>query len=178
MIGFDKPCRWCGKIYSPSTNRKCYCSDECAAESNKKQRLRHEEYRKCSLCGEQFKVDANNYKYCSEFCRKEMLRAQKSASRRRNYTRDKEHDTYMRRRKKLLELLWDRTKDYKADQYDRIEKLSESKGVTIKELFQRCGISDKTYRDFESGRRSLSLTSLVKISERTNKTINWLIGLE
>lgn len=170
MKGQEKHCRNCGKVFRSSIEHKTLCSDECKEEWRRKyEEARLAPMKPCAFCGKMFKPDNKHLKLCSDFCKYERYKDQKIG-------------TYWRHHKDWLDkqksLEWDKTKEYKADQYDRIEELAAEHGVSIQVLFKRCGLSGNIYSSFERGLSSLGLESLCKISARTDKSINWLIGLE
>lgn len=61
-----KSCKWCGRMFAPSSARQVYCNET--------------HYQKCSVCGKEFEIDVRKDPYvktCSDECRyKQMSQSQ------------------------------------------------------------------------------------------------------
>lgn len=81
-------CRWCGKSFTPSRDKKGnpqkYCSNSCRVkgytrskiEANRKYRKKHQgKIIKCKWCGNNF-LSRHGRCYCSVTCKKEARREQ------------------------------------------------------------------------------------------------------
>ena len=94
----EKPCKECGKLFTPKSPNGKYCSSECARAAE----LRYyttwkndingarRQIKDCVICGNPFLAASDNAKYCSAECR---IVADKEASLRR-------HAQALERRKK------------------------------------------------------------------------------
>jgi len=61
-----KICKFCGKPFTTTSNRKIYCSPECCYQIQRKNIT----YTKtCPICGNIFNTYFKSQKYCSEACR-------------------------------------------------------------------------------------------------------------
>ena len=58
----------------------------------------------------------------------------------------------------------------------RLKELRESKGLTQKEVAEIIGYSEISYARYEKGEREPDITTLCKLAEYFNVTVDYLIG--
>lgn len=61
---------------------------------------------------------------------------------------------------------------------DAIRRIRKEKGLTQKQLGERCGIADSNIRKYESGTQNPKLETLQKISNALEVDINSLLNIE
>ena len=58
----------------------------------------------------------------------------------------------------------------------RLKELRESKGLTQKEVAEIIGYSEVSYARYEKGEREPDISTLCKLAEYFNVTVDYLIG--
>ena len=58
----------------------------------------------------------------------------------------------------------------------RLKELRESKGLTQKEVAEIIGYSEISYARYENGKREPDISTLCKLAEYFNVTVDYLIG--
>lgn len=58
----------------------------------------------------------------------------------------------------------------------RLKELCESKGLTQKEVAEIIGYSETSYARYENGKREPDISTLCKLAEYFNVTVDYLIG--
>ena len=58
----------------------------------------------------------------------------------------------------------------------RLKELRESRGLTQKEVAEIIGYSEISYARYENGKREPDISSLCKLAEYFNVTVDYLIG--
>lgn len=58
----------------------------------------------------------------------------------------------------------------------RLKELRESKGLTQKEVAEIIGYSEISYGRYENGKREPDISTLCKLAEYFNVTVDYLIG--
>lgn len=122
----------------------------------------------CSICGEYFKSNAGNVKYCSPECAAngKTMRSRSWASMKLLNERRMRDERYA----------WTIKREQKEDIYDRIDAIKEEIGCDWVEFARGCGLCYTTIFNFISGKRSLSLDSVAKISIYTGKSVDYILG--
>lgn len=122
----------------------------------------------CKICGEQFTTkNSNKEVLCSDWCKKEYKRQ-----------KDLEYQYRIGHRRLHKDEEWQKTKKQAADIFDRIEQLTKELGCTFDQLAQGCQICPNSMYNFVRGKTCLSIESISKIAMHTDKTIDWILGLE
>ena len=58
----------------------------------------------------------------------------------------------------------------------RLKEIRESKGLTQKEVAEIIGYSEISYAIYENGKRAPDISTLCKLAEYFNVTVDYLIG--
>ena len=73
--GGGRNCRHCGCLFTPSRQRRAYCSAECSCKAKLLRQRRYyvhrrpeEEERRCEECGESFRPLRDKHRFCSAQC--------------------------------------------------------------------------------------------------------------
>ena len=61
---------------------------------------------------------------------------------------------------------------------ERIKNLRDLNGINRKDMAEYIGVCDSTLANWESGKSSPKINKLIKISNKFNVSIDYLIGLE
>lgn len=130
------------------------------------------ETKNCMICGKEFLSGKNQggYKYCSESCKNKSVKTKETNRYQR--LRTKKYNEYHRQAK------WKATKEVGCDQWERISELVEEMGVSWQEFARGCGIPVQTIQNFYYNGQSLGFNNILKIATHTNKSLDWLYGLD
>lgn len=61
---------------------------------------------------------------------------------------------------------------------DRLRQRADELGISNAEAARRCGLDERRYAHYITGRNEPDLTTLVRIAETLGTTPNWLLGVE
>ena len=59
---------------------------------------------------------------------------------------------------------------------ENLKNFREDRGITVKEMAEILGIHPKTYANYESGKRKMKVSVLVRISTHFDISTDYLIG--
>ena len=60
---------------------------------------------------------------------------------------------------------------------DKLRERARQLGISIAEAARRCGLDERRFGHYASGRREPDLATLVRIAEALGTTPNWLLGV-